>query len=74
MDPPTHQMDVHSRKLTGETNLSSTTHHMDAYSWKLTGEANSTAPHVDVQWLTGMSPCSLKLIGEHMTHVSSSFW
>ena len=26
---------------------------MDACSWKLTGEANSTAPHVDVIWLTG---------------------
>ena len=42
--------------------------------WKLTGEAHSTAPYVDVLWLTGMSPCSLKLIGEHMTQVSSSFW
>ena len=36
-----------------ETNSSSTTPHMDACSWKLTGEANSTAPHLDVLWLTG---------------------
>ena len=42
-----------SRKLTGETNSSSTTLHMDTCSWKLTGEANSTTPHVDVLWLTG---------------------
>ena len=53
MDPTTHQMDVHSRTLTRETNSSSTTPHMDACSWKLTGEANSTAHHVDVLWLTG---------------------
>ena len=36
-----------SRRLTGETNSSSTTLHMDTCSWKLTGEANSTTPHVD---------------------------
>ena len=41
-----------SRKLTGETNSSSTSLHMDTCSWKLTGEANSTTPHVDVLWLT----------------------
>ena len=37
-----------SRRLTGETNSSSTTLHMDTCSWKLTGEANSTTPHVDI--------------------------
>ena len=42
-----------SRRLTGETNSSSTTLHMDTCSWKLTGEANSTTPHVDILWLTG---------------------
>ena len=36
------------RRLTGETNSSSTTLHMDTCSWKLTGEANSTTPHVDI--------------------------
>ena len=41
-----------SRRLTGETNSSSTTLHMDTCSWKLTGEANSTTPHVDILWLT----------------------
>ena len=35
------------------TNSSSTKLHMDTCSWKLIGEANSTAPHVDVLWLTG---------------------
>ena len=34
MDQTTHIFDVHSRKLTGETNSSSTTPHMDACSWK----------------------------------------
>ena len=42
-----------SRRLTGETNSSSTTLHIDTCSWKLTGEANSTTPHVDILWLTG---------------------
>ena len=42
-----------SRRLTGETNSSSTTLHMDTCSWKLTGETNSTTPHVDILWLTG---------------------
>ena len=42
-----------SRRLTGETNSSSTTLHMDTCSWKLTGEANSTTPQVDILWLTG---------------------
>ena len=42
-----------SRKLTGETNSSSTTLHLDTCSWKLTGEANPTTPHMDVLWLTG---------------------
>ena len=42
-----------SRRLTCETNSSSTTLHMDTCSWKLTGEANSTTPHVDILWLTG---------------------
>ena len=42
-----------SRRLTGETNSSSSTLHMDTCSWKLTGEANSTTPHVDILWLTG---------------------
>ena len=37
-----------SRRLTGETNSSSTTLHMDTCSWKLTGEANSATPHVDI--------------------------
>ena len=41
-----------SRRLTGETNSSSTTLHMDTCSWKLTGEENSTTPHVDILWLT----------------------
>ena len=63
-----------SRKLTGETNSSSTTLYLDTCSRKLSGETNLTAPHVDVLWLTGMSPCSLKLVGEHITQVSSSFW
>ena len=39
--------------LSHGTTSSSTTLHMDTCSWKLTGEANSTAPHVDVLWLTG---------------------
>ena len=42
-----------SRRLTGETNSSSTTLHMDTCSWKLTGEAHSTTPHVNILWLTG---------------------
>ena len=42
-----------SRRLTGETNSSSTTLHMDTCSWKLTGEANSTTTHVDILWPTG---------------------
>ena len=63
-----------SRKLTGETNSSSTTLHLDTCSRKLTGETNTTAPHVDDIWLTGMSPYSLNLIGEHITQMSSSFW
>ena len=42
-----------SRRLTGETNSSSTTQHMDTCSWKSTGEANSTTPRVDILWLTG---------------------
>ena len=40
-----------SRRLTGETNSSSTTLHRDTCSWKLTAEANSTTPHVDILWL-----------------------
>ena len=43
-----------SRKLTGETNSSSTTIHLDTCSWNMTGEANLTTPHMDVLWLTGM--------------------
>ena len=74
MDPTTHQMDVHSCKLTGMTNSISTTPHMDTCSWKLTEEANSTAPHVDVLWLTGkvmqhtlLDTAPQKLIGVVMT-------
>ena len=63
-----------SRRLTGETNSSSTTLHMDTCSWKLTGEANSTTPHVDILWLTGkvmkhtlLDTRPQKLIGVVMT-------
>ena len=63
-----------SRRLTGETNSSSTTLHMDTCSWKLTGEANSTTPHLDIQWLTGkvmkhtlLDTRPQKLIGVVMT-------
>ena len=63
-----------SRRLTGETNSSSTTLHMDTCSWKLTGEANSTTPHVDILWLTGkvmkhtlLGTGPQKLIGVVMT-------
>ena len=63
-----------SRRLTGETNSSSTTLHMDTCSWKLTGEANSTTPHVDILWLTGkvmkhtlLDTRPKKLIGVVMT-------
>ena len=63
-----------SRKLTGETNSSSTTLHMDTCSWKLTGEANPTTPHMDVLWLTGkvmkntlLDTTPQKLIGVVMT-------
>ena len=63
-----------SRRLTGETNSSSTTLHMDTCSRKLTGEANSTTPHVDILWLTGkvmkhtlLDTRPQKLIGVVMT-------
>ena len=63
-----------SRRLTGETNSSSTALHMDTCSWKLTGEANSTTPHVDILWLTGkvmkhtlLDTRPQKLIGVVMT-------
>ena len=63
-----------SRRLTGETNSSSTTLHMDTCSWKLTGEANSTTPHVDILWLTSkviknslLDTRPQKLIGVVMT-------
>ena len=63
-----------SRRLTGETNSSSTTRHMDTCSWKLTGEANSTTPHVDILWITGkvmkhtlLDTRPQKLIGVVMT-------
>ena len=63
-----------SRRLTGETNSSSTTLHMDTCSWKLTGEANSTTPHVVILWLTGkvmkhtlLGTRPQKLIGVVMT-------
>ena len=63
-----------SRRLTGETNSSSTTLPMDTCSWKLTGEANSTTPHVDILWLTGkvmehtlLDTRPQKLIGVVMT-------
>ena len=63
-----------SRRLTGETNSSSTTLHMDTCLWKLTGEANSTTPHVDILWLTGkvmkhtlLDTRPQKLIGVVMT-------
>ena len=63
-----------SRRLTGETNSSSTTLHVDTCSWKLTGEANSTTPHVDILWLTGkvmkhtlLDTRPQKLIGVVMT-------
>ena len=62
------------RRLTGETNSSSTTLHTDTYSWKLTGEANSTTPYVDILWLTGkvmkhtlLDTRPQKLIGVGMT-------
>ena len=65
-----------SRRLTGETNSSSTTLYMDTCSWKLTGEANSTTPHVDILWLTGkvmkntlLDTRPQKLIGVVMTLV-----
>ena len=61
-----------SRRLTGETNSSSTTLHVDTCSWKLTGEANSTTRHVDILWLTGkvmkhtlLDTRPQKLIGVH---------
>ena len=44
------------------------THQMDTTSLKLTGEAMVPGPTI---WL---SSCSLKLIGELMTQVSSFFW
>ena len=55
-----------SRKLTGETNSSSTTLHLDTCSWKLTGEANPTTPHMDVLWLTGkvMKHITLTMLSE----------
>ena len=63
-----------SRRLTGETNSSSTTLHMDTCSWKLTGEAHSTTPHVDILWLAGkvmkhtlLDTRPQKLIGVVMT-------
>ena len=63
-----------SRRLTGETNSSSTTLHMDTCSWKLSGEANSTTPHVDILWLIGkvmkhtlLDTRPQKLIGAAMT-------
>ena len=63
-----------SRRLTGETNSSSTTLHMDTCSWKLIGEANSTTPHVDILWPTGkvmkhtlLDTRPQKLIGVVMT-------
>ena len=63
-----------SRRLTGETNSSSTTLHMDTCSWKMTGEAHSTTPHVNILWLTGkvmkhtlLDTRPQKLIGVVMT-------
>ena len=60
--------------LSHGTTSSSTTLHMDTCSWKLTGEANSTAPHVDVLWLTAkvmehtlLDTTPQKLIGVVMT-------
>ena len=63
-----------SRRLTGETNSSSTTLHMDTCSWILNGEENSTTPHVDILLLTGkvmkhtlLDTKPQKLIGVVMT-------
>ena len=64
----------HIKEVDWGDKLKQTPLYLDTCSRKLTGETNLTAPHVDVLWLTGMSPCSLKLIGEHITQVSSSFW